>query len=315
VLRYGNARDLVLGLEVVLPDGRVWNGLRALRKDNTGYGLKHLFIGAEGTLGVITAAVLKLFPRPRQWQTAFCAVPSPQAAVDLLSRAKDGSGDMVTAFELIGRQCLEFAVRHVEGADDPLAEGSPWYVLIEFTSSVAEAPLRDQLEAVLGAAFEAGLVTDAVIAESGPQRDSLWFIREAIVEAQLYEGGSIKHDVSVPVSAVPAFLDQALATVERLAPGCRPCPFGHVGDGNIHFNVSQPVDADGAAFLTGWEAMAEAVHDVAVDLGGSISAEHGIGLLKRDEMARRKDPVEMDLMRAVKRAIDPDDLMNPGKVV
>ncbi|NBB82980.1 MAG: FAD-binding protein [Alphaproteobacteria bacterium] len=315
VLRYGNTRDLVLGLEVVLPDGRIWHGLTGLRKDNTGYDLKHLFVGAEGTLGVITAAVLKLFPKPRQWQTAFCAVPDPQAAVDLLARMRDGSGDMVTTFELIARTPLAFAVAHVDGATDPLAEPSPWYVLVELTSSVADAPLRDQLETVLGAAFEDGLVTDAAIAESGQQRDALWFIREAIVEAQAFEGGSIKHDISVPVSAVPAFLDRALAKVEEIVPGARPCPFGHVGDGNLHFNISQPAGADRDAFLAEWDRVAEAVHDIAVDLGGSISAEHGIGLLKRAELARRKDPVALDLMRAVKQAVDPKGLMNPGKVV
>ncbi|MEQ8967753.1 MAG: FAD-binding oxidoreductase [Azospirillaceae bacterium] len=315
VLRYGNARDLCLGLEVVLPDGRIWNGLSGLRKDNTGYDLKQLFLGAEGTLGLVTAAVLKLFPKPRQWQTALVAVPDPAAAVDLLARAKAGSGDSVTGFELINRQCIDFALAHVAAAEMPLAEPGPWLVLVEVTSSVAEAPLRAQLETVLEAAFEAGSVTDAVIAESGAQRDRLWFLREAIVEGQLHEGAAVKHDVSVPVSAVPAFIDKATAAVEALVPGVRCCTFGHVGDGNIHFNLNQPVDADGAAFKARWEVIAVAVHDEAAALGGSISAEHGVGLLKRDEIAWRKDPVALDLMRRLKQAIDPDGLMNPGKIV
>jgi len=315
VLRYGNARDLCLGLEVVLPDGRVWNGLSGLRKDTAGYDLKQLFLGSEGTLGIITAAVLKLFPKPRQWQTALAAVPDPAAAVALLERAKAGVGEAVTGFELINRQCLDFALAHVAGAQMPLADPGAWVVLAELTSPVADAPLRAGLEAVLEAAFETGTVTDAVIAESGSQRDALWFLREAIVEGQRHEGEAVKHDVSVPVSAVPAFVARATAAVEALVPGVRCCTFGHVGDGNIHFNLNQPVDADGAAFKARWEEIADAVHDEAVALGGSISAEHGVGLLKRAELARRKDPVSLDLMRRVKRAIDPAGLMNPGKVL
>jgi FAD/FMN-containing dehydrogenase len=315
VLRYGNARDLVLGLEVVLADGRVWDGLRALRKDNTGFDLKHLFIGAEGTLGIITAAVLKLYPRPKQVETAFVAVPDPAAAVALLGRARAGSGDAVTAFELIPRQGMDFALAHVAGTADPLAEPADWYVLMEFSSPVPGDDLRQKLEAVLEAAFEDELVLDATLAASQAQAQQLWHIREAIVEGQRLAGAQIKHDVSVPVSRVPDFLARAAEAVTACRPGVRINAFGHVGDGNIHFNLTQPDTMAGDAFLAEADDLTRRVHDIVAALGGSISAEHGIGQLKRNEMAARKPPVELDLMRRIKRALDPAGIMNPGKVI
>lgn len=315
VLRYGNARDLVLGLEVVLPDGRIWNGLRALGKDNTGYALRQLFVGSEGTLGIITAAVLKLFPRPAETATAFCAINSLDDASKLLNRARALSGDAVTAFELIPRIGLEMCMRHIAGVTDPLAAPHPWYVLIEFSTSRPDASVRTSFETLLETAFGEEIIADAVIAESLEQRNSLWRIRESLPEAQKHEGGSIKHDVAVPVSLVPAFIDQGMALIAANFPGARPVPFGHLGDGNIHFNISQPPGADKAAYLARWTEMNRLVHDLVVSMNGSISAEHGIGRLKVDEMKHYKDPVELDLMRRLKHALDPQNLMNPGKVV
>jgi len=314
VLAYGNARELCLGLEVVLPDGRIWNGLRQLRKDNTGYDLKDLFIGAEGTLGIITAAVLKLFPLPAARATAFLAVPEPAAALELLNAAKAGAGGTLTTFELMPRIGLEFVLRHAAGARDPLSEPSPWYVLMEVSAQSA-AGLDDAVEAFLGEALEKGIVTDAALAGSLTQRADFWKLREMMSEVQTYEGGSIKHDVSVPVHAQPEFLKRAIAVVEAMVPGCRPVPFGHLGDGNIHFNVSQPVGADKAAYLARWVEMNEAVHAIVTELHGSISAEHGIGRLKRDLLPGVKDPVELDLMRAIKQTLDPKGVLNPGAMV
>jgi len=314
VIAYGNARELCLGLEVVLADGRVWNGLRQLRKDNTGYDLKNLFIGSEGTLGIITAAVLKLFPLPTARATAFLAVPDPEAALSLLNKAKASAGGTLTTFEIMPRIGLDFVVRHASGARDPLSEPSPWYVLME-VSAQAEAGLSEAVEAFLGEALEEGLVTDAVLAGSLGQRADLWKLREMLSEVQTHEGGSIKHDVSVPLHATPEFLKRATARVEAMVPGCRPVPFGHLGDGNIHFNVSQPVGADKAAYLAGWSAMNEAVHAIVTELKGSISAEHGIGRLKRSLLPGVKDPVELDLMRTVKAALDPRGVLNPGSVL
>ena len=315
VLRYGNARDLVLGLEVVLPDGRIWNGLRALGKDNTGYALRHLFVGAEGTLGIITAAVLKLFPRPAETATALCGLSNLDDASRLLNRARAISGDAVTAFELIPRIGLEMCVRHIAGVSDPLADAHPWYVLIEFSSSRPEGALRGNFDALLETAFEEGIIADAVIAGSGEHQKSLWRIRKSLPEAQKHEGGSIKHDISVPVSRVPQFITEGIAAIERHFPGARPVPFGHLGDGNIHFNISQPVGTDRAAYLARWDEMSRIVHDIVAGMDGSISAEHGIGMLNVQELAHYKDAVELDLMRRLKRAIDPANLMNPGKVL
>jgi FAD/FMN-containing dehydrogenase len=315
VLRYGNTRDLVLGLEVVLPDGRIWNGLRSLRKDNTGYDLKQLFVGAEGTLGIIAAAVLKLFPRPGAVETGFIAVPSPAAAIELLARTRAGTGDGVTAFELISRRALEMVLRHIPGTADPLASPSPWYVLLEASSGAAGGGLRAALEQVLAEGAEAGLLQDATLAASGEQAKALWRLRESITEAQKPEGGSIKHDVSVPVSKVPEFIARASAAVEAALPGIRVVAFGHAGDGNIHFNLSQPVGADPAAYLARWEAFNRIVHDIVAELHGSISAEHGIGRLKREELTHYKAPLEIELMRLIKQSLDPKGIMNPDKVV
>jgi D-lactate dehydrogenase (cytochrome) len=315
VLRYGNTRELALGLEVVLPDGRIWNGLRALGKDNTGYALRQLFIGAEGTLGIITAAVLKLFPRPAETATALCALTGVDAVSVLLNRARALSGDAVTAFELIPRIGLEMCAKHIAGCSDPFDAAHPWYVLIEFSTSRPDADIRATFERLLETAFEEGVIADAVVAESLEQAKGLWRLRESLPEAQKHEGGSIKHDVSVPVSLIPTFITQGMAAIARHFAGARPVPFGHVGDGNVHFNVSQPVGADTAAYLKQWDDMNRLIHDIVVGMGGSISAEHGIGRLKVDEMRHYKDPVELDLMRRLKQAIDPANLMNPGKVV
>jgi FAD/FMN-containing dehydrogenase len=313
-LAYGVARDLVLGLEVVLADGRVWKGLNKLKKDNTGYDLKNLFVGAEGTLGIITAAVLKLFPRPRAVETAFVGVPSPRAALALLNLARERAGGMVTGFELIARLPLDFAVRYGIGCRDPLAGPHPWYVLMELSSQNTEG-LRAALEDVLATGSEQNLVEDATIAASVDQANSFWHLRVSLTETQKPEGGSIKHDVSVPLAAVPDFIAEASAAVETLIPGSRPVVFGHLGDGNIHFNVSQPVSADAEKFLARWGEVNTLVHGIVAKHAGSISAEHGIGRLKRDLLPTVKDPVAIELMRALKRTLDPNGILNPGKVL
>jgi len=312
VLRYGTARELVLGLEVVLADGRVLDMLRTLRKDNTGYDLKQLFIGAEGTLGIITAAALKLFAKPAERVTAFAAVPGPAAAVTLLSRLQEQTGGLISAFEIMPRIGLDFVLAHIPQTTDPLNAPSPWYVLIEATSG-AHFGLRDAFERAL--ASDANLVTDAVIAESESQRAQLWRLRESMSEAQKPEGGSIKHDVSVPIARIPEFLDVASSAVQKLIPGARPVPFGHIGDGNIHFNISVPKGADNAAFLARWEDISHTVHDVVHRFGGSISAEHGLGVMKHNEIARYKSTAELDVMRALKRTLDPNNILNPGKLL
>jgi FAD/FMN-containing dehydrogenase len=315
VVRYGNAREMVLGLEVVLPDGRIWEGLKALRKDNTGYNLKQLFLGAEGTLGIITAAVLKLFALPRTRITALAAVPTVQASLELLDRIQDLCGDSLTAYELMGRRGIDFVLKHIPGVVDPFAASHPWYSLVQLTSPRPDDPLQEVLEAVLAESLERSIVEDAVIATSEAQANGLWRIRESIPEGQKPEGGSIKNDVSVPVSKVPEFIAKATQAVENALPGIRVVAFGHVGDGNIHFNLSEPIGADTAAFLGEWDRIGRIVSDIANDLGGSFSAEHGIGRLKQEDMTRYKSKVELDLMRALKRTFDPADIMNPGKVV
>jgi D-lactate dehydrogenase (cytochrome) len=315
VLRYGNARDLVLGLEVVLADGRIWDGLTALRKNNTGYDLKQLFLGSEGTLGIITAAVLKLFPKPRVVETALAALPGPQAAIDLFHRMGAACGDSLVAFELIPRIAVDFCLKHIPGITDPFQAPHPFYVLMRLTSQRRDDPLRDAVEAVLGEAFDAGIVDDAVLATTAAQADALWRIRESIPEAQKPEGGSIKNDVSVPVSQVPAFILRASQAVEQALPGIRVVAFGHIGDGNIHFNLSQPPAMARAAFMAEWERLERLVSDIAHDLGGSFSAEHGIGRLKIAALHRYKSAVELDLMHRLKRAFDPANIMNPGKVL
>jgi FAD/FMN-containing dehydrogenase len=313
-LAHGIARSHALGLEVVLADGRVLHDLNKLKKDNTGYDLKNLFIGSEGTLGIITAATLRLVPRPRAVETAFAAVPSPEAAVDLLTLAEERTADGVTSFELMGRMGVAAVIEHDSASRDPLQKPHDWYVLIEL-SSQARAGLRAVLEEILGGGHERGLVLDAAIADSLQQAKSFWRIREMFGEVQRHVGASIKHDISVPVAAVPAFIAQANAAMSKLMPGCRPLSFGHVGDGNIHYNVIQPEGADKTTFLARWHEVNKVVFAVVQRLGGSISAEHGIGLMKRDLLPDYKDPVALELMRALKCTLDPNGILNPGKVI
>jgi FAD/FMN-containing dehydrogenase len=315
VLRYGMMRDLVLGIEAVLPDGRVWNGLRGLRKDNTGYDLKQLFIGAEGTLGLVTAATLKLFPKPAVKETAWAVVESPRQAVDLLARAKAASGGAVTGFEIVSGFALGLVLKHIPDTRDPLPARTGWRVLMELSLPRADGA-REMMEALLAEAAEAGTITDAVIAESEGQRSMIWKIRESISLAEKTHGKALKHDVSVPVSRVPELIEQGTALVKKFHPAADVIAFGHVGDGNIHFNVTPPPGMDQDSFVEGEGLkVTEAIHDLVTSLNGSISAEHGIGKLKREELARRKSAVEMDLMRAVKKALDPDNRMNPGRVL
>jgi D-lactate dehydrogenase (cytochrome) len=313
-IAHGIARAHALGLEVVLADGRVLNDLNKLKKDNTGYDLKNLFIGAEGTLGVITAAVLRLVPRPRSVETAFAGVASAQAALELLGIAQERSGGDVTSFEIMTRAGIELVLRHAQGCRDPLASPHVWYVLMELSSQQREG-LRALLEAVLAEGMERGLVLDATIAESIEQGKAFWRVREMFGEVQRYAGGSIKHDISVPVAAVPAFIREADAAVTALIPGARPLPFGHLGDGNIHYNVNQPVGADKDEFLKSWDEVNATVFAVVKKYGGSISAEHGVGVMKRDLLPSVKDPVALDLMRSLKRMLDPKGILNPGKVL
>jgi FAD/FMN-containing dehydrogenase len=312
VLAYGNMRDLVLGLEAVLPNGQVWNGLRALRKDNTGYDLKNLLVGAEGTLGVITAAVLKLFPRPREMATAILSLESVEAALALLNRLQE-AGLFVTSFELMSDTGLDFVLKHIPGTRRPVASAAPWHVLVEISLFDVTAAGQARLE--LAAATGNKGIRDGAIAQSDAQRTAFWRLRDAMSEAQKPEGGSIKHDVSVPVSSIPAFIAEASAAVRTLIPGARPVPFGHLGDGNIHFNISQPEGAEPSAFLARLPEVNALVHDMVHRYHGSISAEHGLGQAKVDEITRYKSPVEMEAMRAIRRALDPNAIMNPGKVV
>jgi FAD/FMN-containing dehydrogenase len=313
-LSYGVARSHALGLEVVLADGRVLKDLNKLKKDNTGYDLKNLFIGAEGTLGIITAAVLRLIPRPRSVETAYAGVASPEAALDLLGLASERTAGAVTSFELMARAGIDIVLRHGAGMRDPLPEKHPWYVLIEL-SSQSLSGLPDVLEEILGTGLERGLIADATIADNLEQAKMFWRMREMFGEAQRHEGGSIKHDISVPVAAVPAFIREADTAVTNLIPGARPLPFGHLGDGNIHYNITQPAGADKAEFLARWHEVNELVFAIVRKHGGSISAEHGIGVLKREFLPQVKDPVALDLMRALKRTLDPKNILNPGKVL
>ena len=314
VLAYGNARNFCLGLEVVLADGRIWSGLNRLRKDNTGYDLKQLFIGSEGTLGIITAAVLRLYPAIRDRATAFVAVASPAAALDLLGLARDRAASTLTTFELMPRLGLDFTIAHA-GCRDPLRDQAPWYVLLELSSSASSGVLQESLAAILEQAVEHGLAGDAAIAASAAQANDFWRIRESFSEVQGREGASLKHDVSVPLSNLPRFIAEATAAVLAIEPASRPVPFGHLGDGNIHFNVSQPVGGDSQRFIAQGPAITERVNEVVLALDGSISAEHGIGQMKRGLMARIKSPVELAMMRAVKHALDPKGLLNPGKLL
>jgi FAD/FMN-containing dehydrogenase len=315
VLRYGNARDLVLGLEVVLADGRVWNGMNGLRKNNTGYDMKHLFMGAEGTLGIITAAVLKLFPKPKRRETAFVGAASAEAALALLTRAQAAMGDGLTAFEYANEYTLDLVLRHIPGTVNPLSGTYPAYALLEVWSLSDDDTARDKLEAMLADALEDEVIVDAVVAQSQAQSKAIWNLRESMPEAQKHAGASIKHDVAVPVSKVAEFLRHATHMVEHEMPGIHPSAFGHFGDGNIHFNLSQPDGMDPKAFLTKWDHFNHMVHDYVATLHGSFSAEHGVGELKRKDVALYNDPVGVDLMRTLKSALDPNGIMNPGKVV
>lgn len=315
VLRFGTARELVLGLEVVLPDGRVFDGLRALRKDNSGYDLKQLFIGAEGTLGFITAATCKLYPRPRGIATALVAVPDPQAAIACHSRARLALGDELIAFELISRMALSFVLQYLPAARDPLAQPAQWYVLLEIATARDQASAEEELDTFLADCLESGLILDGVVARSGTQRDDLWALRHNISDAQKIGGASVKNDISVPVSRVGAFIREAEKRVCTLLPGVRVLAFGHVGDGNIHFNLTQPEGMPPAEFLGMWANLCGEVNSIAVRLGGSFSAEHGIGLLKAPELRRLRSAVELDLMHTIKRALDPNSIMNPGKIL
>jgi FAD/FMN-containing dehydrogenase len=312
-LAYGVAREMALGVEVVLADGRILNLLSKLKKDNTGYDLRNLFIGAEGTLGIITAATLKLFPKPRAIETAYVGLKSPAQALKLLSISQAEAAGTLTSFELLSEVAVDFAIRHGIDVRDPLSSKHPWYVLMELSSPRDDA--RDTLEAILAKAMEAGIVDDAVIAANLGQRRAFWKLRDEMSAAQKPEGGSIKHDISVPVAAVPDFIRQADAAVVKLIPGSRPVPFGHLGDGNIHYNISQPVGGDTADFMSRWHEVNAIVFEIVLRMGGSISAEHGIGVLKRDELRDVKDKVAIELMRAIKAMLDPLGIMNPGKVL
>ncbi|MEY9883252.1 FAD-binding oxidoreductase [Bradyrhizobium sp. USDA 328] len=312
-LAYGVAREMALGLEVVLADGRVLNLLSKLKKDNTGYNLHNLFIGAEGTLGIITAATLKLFPKPRAVETAFVGLKSPAAALELLTIAQGEAANALTSFELLSEMAVDFSVRHGIDVRDPLEAKHPWYVLMELSSPGEDA--RTPLETILARAMEEEIVDDAVIAANLTQRAGFWKLRDEMSAAQKPEGGSIKHDISVPVAAVPAFIAEADAAVVKLIPGARPVPFGHLGDGNLHYNVSQPVGANTADFLARWHEMNTVVFEIVLRMGGSISAEHGIGVLKREELPEVKDRTAIELMRSIKTMLDPLGIMNPGKVL
>jgi FAD/FMN-containing dehydrogenase len=312
-LAYGVAREMALGVEVVLADGRILNLLSKLKKDNTGYDLRNLFIGAEGTLGIITAATLRLFPKPRAIETAYVGLASPAQALKLLSISQAEAAGTLTSFELLSAVAVDFSIRHGIDVRDPLASKHPWYVLMELSSPRDDA--RSTLEAILERAMEDGIVDDAVIAANLSQRQAFWKLRDEMSAAQKPEGGSIKHDISVPVAAVPDFIEQADAAVVKLIPGSRPVPFGHLGDGNIHYNVSQPIGGNTADFMSRWHEVNAIVFEIVLRMGGSISAEHGIGVLKRDELPDVKDKVAIELMRSLKALLDPLGIMNPGKVL
>ncbi len=314
VLAYGNARELCLGVEVVLPTGEVFDDLRKLKKDNTGYDLKNLFVGAEGTLGIITAAVMKLYPKPAGREVAWVGLESPAAALALFGLASDRAGASLTAFELMIDASLTFVLKHTPGSVAPLASGHPWHVLLEVSSGRSAEDARTLIEEILGGALEEGIISDAALAASLTQADAFWKLRESMSEAQKPEGASIKHDVSVPVAAIPDFIDDAWSAVAALDPGARLVCFGHMGDGNLHYNISQPVGIEPAAFLARYREINDAVHAVVRAYGGSISAEHGIGRMKRDELIATAPPMAIELMRRVKKAFDPAGIMNPNKM-
>jgi FAD/FMN-containing dehydrogenase len=315
VLRYGNTRALVLGLEVVLPNGEIWNGLRGLRKDNTGYDLKHLFIGAEGTLGIVTAAVLRLFPLPTATETAWVALQSPEKAVELLGFMKSKLGDQVSGFELLQRSIVDLVLKHIDNTDDPIADRYPWYVLTEVSGQGAPGSLSEPFTDALGEAAGRGLIDDAAVASSGAQGKKFWQMREDMAEAQKRAGPSIKHDVSVPVSKIPQFLREVSDALEKAYPGINIVAFGHVGDGNLHYNPVAPEGWTRQEFAGERDKVNRIVHDIVISHDGSISAEHGVGRLRLDENMHYKSPVEIELMRTIKKSLDPDNIMNPGKVI
>ncbi|MCZ6604376.1 MAG: FAD-binding oxidoreductase [Alphaproteobacteria bacterium] len=314
VLRYGNARELALGLEVVLPNGEIWDGLRALRKDNTGYDLKQLFIGAEGTLGIITAATLKLFPLPVSWHTSLVGIDDIGQALEIFGLMRHAGGDMLTAFELMPQLGVDLCLAHGAGAVNPLSGSYPYYLLIELSDQSSEGTAGAAFEAGLAQALEKGWARDVVIAQSNEQRQNLWHLRHTLPESFPDAGAVIGNDISVPVSRVPDLIRQGSDAVEAACPGIRPLPFGHIGDGNIHFNLLQPEGADPKTFSARRDELAGLIADIAFDLNGSFSAEHGIGRLKRDQLVAWKSTVEIALMRQLKQAIDPQNLMNPGKI-
>ena len=319
VLRFGNARNLVLGVEVVLPNGDIWNGLRSLKKDNTGYDLKQLFVGAEGTLGIITKAVLKLWPAPKDVCTAWLAIRDPQAALDILSGAHVASDDNVGSCELMSRACVDMVLRHIPGVQDPLKAETGWYLLLEWASSRprqdGSAGMSEKMEQFLAEQLEAGRVLDAVIAQTQAQSHNMWRIRESVAEAQRTEGPSLSYDISVAVSKIPDFIDNGLKAVFDILPTIRPNPLGHIGDGNLHFSFMGPKGMDRQTLTQYSGAITRTVNDLITSMGGSISAEHGIGIEKMDELARCRSKTELDIMRTIKRALDPKDIMNPGKIL
>ncbi len=315
VLAYGNARHLTLGLEAVLADGRVWHGLRRLKKDNTGYDLRDLLIGSEGTLGIITAVALKLVPKPAQQATAIVALDTPEKVLNFFRHAEALAGGALTTFEFWGAGIHDFALRFMPGTRDPFTGSHPWYALIELSSGYADSRVDADLHAMLLSASEAGMIRDAAVAQSLQQRRDFWALREGFSEAQKGAGGSIKHDISVPVGRIPEFMSRAAELVERICPGARPVPFGHFGDGNVHYNVCQPAGMGKADYLAQWDTMTSAVHDLVAAMDGSISAEHGIGQMKREDLLRSKSSVELDMMRAIKTALDPNGILNPGKLL
>ena len=314
VLRYGNTRDLVLGIEVVLPNGEVWNGLRALRKDNTGYDIKHLFVGGEGTLGIITSAILKLFPAHKQKETALVAVSKVSDAIELLSKITSAAGDSLTAFELMNNYSFNLPIKYINGIRQPFTNKHNWYILIELTSPQEGRNLRAIIEKTLLTAVDQKVVEDAILAETLNQAQDFWKIRESIPEAQGEEGGSIKNDITVPISKIPEFLNRANKIVETIIPNIRPLSFGHAGDGNIHYNLTQPEDMDRKTFLNQWHIITNAINEIVADLNGSFSAEHGIGQLKIKELQQYRPGIEVQLMKIIKHSIDPKNIMNPGKL-
>jgi FAD/FMN-containing dehydrogenase len=319
VLRYGNARNLVMGLEVVLPNGDIWNGLRALKKDNTGYDLKHLFMGAEGTLGIITKAVLKLWPAAKDNATAWLAVRDLQAAIEILSEAHSASEDNVESCELMCREATDMVLRHIPGVQDPLKHDSPWYILMQWSSSRPRADgaegMSEKMEQFLAEQMEAGRVLDAVIAQNESQARNMWKIREGVAEAGRAEGPGLSYDISVSISKIPEFIDKGIAAALAILPGLRPHPLGHIGDGNVHFSFGAPKGMDRQTLHQYAPAVTRAVNDLITSMAGSISAEHGIGIEKLDELAHYRSRIELDTMKQIKRALDPKNIMNPGKVL